>query len=440
MTVEQPTDTRARWKPARLGVIGGGVICGVVAALGLGPAVGAQTPEPVPPAPLAAPQRAFAPVLEQAVDGDLLLVGNSNLLVAGSVTPSTRTVADVDGDQTALCAARLFVPGGCSDNSSSADLDLPAGARVVAARLYVDTTLERNAISVVARLDGPAAGFDYTDLGPTTAGVPKLWEATGTGTIGSLMRQAVWDVTAYVADGGAGTFTVADIVNDRGPSSMPYASWALAVVYEFDPASGIDWATLTPAEQQRFARRSISWHDGFVVQSEGQLDVELAIEVPTPAIPFAKSYHLVAHGNSGSYDNLIFDGQPLGNSASPGNAVAPAGVVVGTDVACNDIGDVFNDSICALGAPVATKAPGPADYTASSGGAISSGSGVDLDISRIPDRYLDAGVTDATISVRSVADRTLAPGLLAVSVDLVPGLVDPATTVPTPTVTTAGTP
>jgi len=313
------------------------------------------------------------------------------------------------------------VPGGCSDNSSSSDLAIPAGARVVAARLYVDTTLARNATSVVARIDGPAEGSDYTDLGPVTPGVPKLWEATGTGIAGALMRQAVWDVTAYVAANGAGTYTVADIVNDPGLSAMPYASWAMAVLYEYDTSSGVALASLPPAEQQPFTARSIAWHDGFVVQTTDDLDLDLTVTVPTPAVPFAKSYHVVAHGGTGAFDNLLLNGQPLGNSNTPGNTPAPTGVVVGDDLACNDITDVFNDSICLLGSPVATKAPGADEYTASTGTRRpSSGSGVDIDVARVPDRYLEAGATDATISILSVADRILAPGLIAVSIDVAP--------------------
>lgn len=427
---------------ARVVPVAGALLAGGLLVLGVATAASAQTaPPPVAPPAVVAPQRAFAPAFEGVVEGDLLLVGNSNLLAAGAVRVSSRNVADVDGDATALCATRLFVPGGCDDNSSSSDLTLPTGARVVEARLYVATTLARNATSVVARLDGPAAAA-AVDLGPTSAGIPKLWEATGTGATGSLMRQAVWDVTDYVAANGGGAYTVADIVNDPGLSAMPYASWALAVVYEFDPSSGVDRAALPPAEQQRFARRAIAWHDGFVVQTADDqtaddLEVDLAIEVPTPAVPFAKSYHLVAHGGSGAFDNLVLNGQPLGNSATPGNAVPPPGVVVGADLACNDVTDVFNDSICVLGTPVATKSPGADEYTASTGArTATSGSGVDIDVSRIPDRYLESAAIEATMGVLSGADRTLAPGLLALSIDLVAPAADPTAA----TTTTAAQP
>ena len=68
------------------------------------------------------------------------MAGNSNLLAAGGWRLAGPQ-ADVDGDTTPLCVGRRYVPAACADNSSSATLDVPAGARVVAARLYVDTTL-----------------------------------------------------------------------------------------------------------------------------------------------------------------------------------------------------------------------------------------------------------------------------------------------------------
>lgn len=405
---------RARTRRGRACVSVG--VAAVAVALLTHPA-SAQEADPDGPAP---PQRAFEAVLEDVVQGDLLLIGNSNLLGAGQWRSPSRSAVDVDGDTTTLCGTRLFAPLGCTDNSSAADLDLPAGARIVHARLYVHTTLSPTVASVVARLDGPADGYDYTDLGPTTPEVPKLWEAAGTGSAGSRMRQAVWDVTDYVGEGGAGAYTVADIVNDRGTARMPYASWALTVAYELDPAGDVDLSGLPPEQAQRFASRAISWHDGFVVQTDGRLDVTLGgLAIPSPTVPFAKSFHVVAHGDTGLYDNLVFNGDPVGNNVTPGDSPPPPGVTVGTDPACNSIADVFNDSICVLGAPVATKNPGPTDYLASSDGRTpTSGTGVDMDVTRLPDRSLDAGATDATLSVLTVADELLAPGLLAVSIDL----------------------
>ena len=99
------------------------------------------------------------------------------------------------------------------------------------------------------------------------------------------MRQAVWDVTDYVAAAGPGSYTVADIATERAGAWLPYASWAIVVAYELDPASGIQLDQLPAAEQQRFAPRAVSWHDGFVVRSEGSVDVPVAGFTVTPGVP-----------------------------------------------------------------------------------------------------------------------------------------------------------
>ena len=80
-------------------------------------------------------------MLVDVLDGDLVMAGNSNLLAAGGWRANGAAAADVDGDQTLLCLGRRYVPAACTDNSSSATVDIPAGARVVHARLYVDSTL-----------------------------------------------------------------------------------------------------------------------------------------------------------------------------------------------------------------------------------------------------------------------------------------------------------
>lgn len=363
----------------------------------------------------------FSPVLVDVLDGDLVMAGNSNLLAAGGWRTDGATAADVDGDATLLCVGRRYVPAACADNSSSAALDIPEGARVVHARLYVDSTLTVAVSPLRVRIDGPAAGYDYTELGPTTSGAPKIYEGSGGGRAQPVMRQAVWDVTDYVAAAGPGTYTVADIMHERAGAWLPYASWAIVVAYELDPDSGVVLAELPAEQQQRFAKRAISWHDGFVVRTDGSVDVPVTGFDVVPGQPmFAKSFHLVAHAQARGADNLLLDGGPIGNNLTPGDAPAPAGVLIGADPACNSTTDVLNDSICVLGSPVETKVPGPADYRSSGDGVTrTSGSAVDIDVIRIPDRYFRAGSTSATLSLRAIG-LPVAPGMLAVSVDLQP--------------------
>jgi large repetitive protein len=389
------------------------VVSALVAAVGT---TAAAQEDPRPPAP-----RPFATVLEQVVPGDLVMAGNSNLLSAGGWRSGDVTVADIDDDSTEMCIIRgLGFPRACADNSSSARLDLPRGARVLEARLYVQSTVAPDVGPLKVRLDAPGRAFRYRELGGATMVAPKLYEAGGGRGDGAPLRQAVWDVTELVARHGAGSYTVADIVSERAAPYLPYASWAIVAAYEFDPASGFGLADLRPAERQRFAERALSWHDGFAYLEEGSVDVPVSgFEIPTAGTVFAKSFHVVGHGQLGESDNLLFNGNPLGNNLTPGDAPPPAGVVIGANPSCNSTTDVQNDTVCVLGTPVASKRPGRRDYLASGDGRTrSSGSGVDIDVLRIPDRYLVPGSTAGSLSVQVTGSDTLAPGMLAVSVDL----------------------
>jgi hypothetical protein len=376
----------------------------------------AQSDDPTPPA-----HRRFRPVLEQVLRGDLVMAGNSNLLSAGGWRQGDITVADVDGDASELCIIRgLGFPRACADNSSSARLDLPTGARVVEARLYVQTTVAPDVGPLRVSLDGPRRPFEYSELGGATRGARKLYEASGGRDGGTSMRQAVWDVTKYVSKHGAGRYTVADIVSERAAPYLPYASWAIVAAYEFDPAAGQRLDALPAEERQRFAPRAVSWYDGFTYLTEGSVPVPVGgFQVPVTGPVFAKSFHVVGHSQNGQPDNLLFNGHPLGNNLTPGDSPPPPGVVLGEHPSCNSTTDVENDTVCVLGTPVASKRPGPRAYLASGDGQTrSSGSGVDLDVIRIPDRYLVPGSTAGVLAVQVTGSDALAPGMLAVSVDL----------------------
>jgi hypothetical protein len=371
------------------------------------------------PTSVAAAEDALTPVVHDVLAGDLVMAGNSNLLSAGGYRAAPDAVADVDGDATALCVGRLYVPAACGENSSSAMPDIPFGGRVVAARLYVNTTLSNVVSPIRVRLDGPAPEYAYTELSAATPGIAKIRESTGTSSSAAVpMRQAVWDLTGYVQSAGGGIYTVADIMFERAGAYLPYASWTIVAAYELDPAADI--AVMSPEQQARFARRAITWDDGFATITSGSVDIAVdGYDVPVGTSVFAKTFHLAAHARHRGPDSLLFAGQPVGNNASPGNAATPTGVFIGTDAACNSTTDVLNDSICVLGSPVATKSPGAADFVTSRDGRTpSSGSGVDFDVNRVPDRYLVAGTTAATLSLQSAGRSPIAVGMLAVSVDL----------------------
>lgn len=411
------------------------VAVALVALLGWSSA-SAQQQDPEPPAATvqeldskAPRERRFRPVLERVVNGDLVMAGNSNLISAGGWRSGAVTVADIDEEPTELCIIRgLGFPRACADNSSSAWLDIPDGARIVAARLYVQTTVAADVGPLRVNLDGPGRRFAYTELGGATLGVRKIYEAAGDGRQGEPLRQAVWDVTKYVRKRGGGSYTVADIVSERAAPFLPYASWAIVAAYELDPRRGPAVATLPPEDQERFAERAVSWYDGFTFLDEGSLSVPVTgFDVPATGGVFAKTFHFVGHGELGRSDNLLFNGNPVGNNLTPGDAPPPEGVEIGANPLCNSTIDVMNDTVCVLGTPVAIKRPGPRHYLASGDGRTrTSGSGVDLDVIRVPDRYLVPGSNTASLSLQVTGRDSLAPGVLAASVDL-PRIAEPTT-------------
>src|SRR4051812_42239853 len=115
-----------RRRGSRFGWLAGFVALAVMSSLAAGwSTVEARRGHPNPSA-----GRPFAAVLERVVRGDLVMAGNSNLLSAGGWRQGPGTVADVDGESSELCIIRgLGIPRACADNSSSARLDLPPGAR-----------------------------------------------------------------------------------------------------------------------------------------------------------------------------------------------------------------------------------------------------------------------------------------------------------------------
>lgn len=343
-------------------------------------------------------------MLQQVVQGDLVLAGNSIRPGADGSEQS-----DVDDDTSVRCVRRTRWWGtACADNSSAAFVDLPPDADVVAARLYVTTSVAPSVGSLRVRLAGPNDGGDERSLDAGSTGhVAQLHQGAH--------RQAVWDVTDFVGDGGAGYYTVADVISEATSDAPAYAAWSIVVAYQLDEE--VDLAALAPELQTRFARRAISWHDGLATTTTavvpGRVDLEVGgFTVPMDRPVFAKSLHIVTPSAAG-FDNVLFDGGPLGNNATPGDAAPPAGVVVGVDPACNSTVDLVNGSICTLGtSAVRPAAATPAEPATPVTAPVST---VDMDVVRIPDRYLRPGATTAVVSV--LAEQGAAVGVLAVSID-----------------------
>jgi hypothetical protein len=369
---------------------------GVVAAVAtvLAPSVGAAwAPEPpAPPSTDAVEPPPLSMVLEQVVDGDLVMVGGT----AQPGPDGTARDVDVDGEVGTMCIDRTTRRGAvCDDNSSSAFLDLPAGAAVIAARLYVSSTLAASVGPLDVRLAGPGDEWGYTELAHQPEVAPRVAELSERG-----HRQAIWDVTEFVRRRGPGDYTVADIVSEP-IAGAEHSAWTIVVVYQL--ANDVDLTQLPPEQQLRFARRAISWHDGLATTAEGPVEVEVGgFTLPMDRPVFAKSAHVVASSAGPGFDNVLFAGGPLGNNATPGDAAPPPGVVIGTDPLCNSTVDIVNGTICTLGTPAGASPVEPV-------------SAVDMDVVRVPDRYLLPGATSAVVSV--AADADVAVSVLAVSID-----------------------
>ena len=299
------------------------------------------------------------------------------------------TAADVDGDSTSLCAYRGG-PGSsffdvlrlnawrCADNSSSADVDLPAGARVVAARLYVETSAPRRTSARSGWRSTGLARASTTDsgLGPARRHPPPRPPGSSTTTTttitttatsrprrptprspprpprrprlrrhrrrpsrrsctrrsaatgdGAALRQAVWDLTGYVAADGR-----RHLHRRRHRQRAGRAVAAVRLVGDrrrlrARPAVGLDGIAPSnstgspPGSSRGTTASSTSMPDRSTSRSTAS--------TPRPAPTFGKTIHVVAHGRRGRSDNLLFDDGPLGNNNSPGDAPAPAGVVLG---------------------------------------------------------------------------------------------------------------
>ena len=334
--------------------------------------------------------------------------------------------ADVDGDAQPLCIGRAVrPPAACADNSSSAALDVPAGARVVARPAVRATSRVGRRRSAARPPRRPGDGFDYTELGAATPGSPSSPRDRRPGRSAPTLRQAVWDVTDYVSQAGAGTYTVADIVNERAGAFLPYASWAIVAAYELDPAADVAVAALTPEAQQRFARRAdlvarrLRRRGRRLRRGAGQrlrrrrrparCSPRASTSSPTPAR---------------GAENLLFDGGPLGNNVTPGDAAPPAGVVLGDrpGVQQHHRRPQRHD-LRRSARPSPTKAPGPTDVPR-----VGGRRDADVRLGRRHGRRSAsrtatsvAGATSATLRAATPSATTpVAAGMLAVSVDLPP--------------------
>ena len=318
------------------------VAVALVSLLAVGWSSASAQQDPEPPAATvqeldskAPAERRFRPVLEQVVRGDLVMAGNSNLLSAGGWREGDVTVADVDGDASELCIIRgLGFPRACADNSSSARLDIPDGARVVEARLYVQTTVAPDVGPLRVRLDGPGRPFAYTELGGATLGVRKLYEAAAAGRRRARRCARRCGTSPSTSPSAAPARTPSPTSSPSGPRrTCPYASWAIVAAYEFDPRRGQRARRRCRVEErQRFAAaRRVVVRRVHLPRRRAPVEVPVSgFDDPDDrAASSPRASTSSATASTATPDNLLFNGNPLGNNLTPGDAPPPAGVVIG---------------------------------------------------------------------------------------------------------------
>ncbi|MCB1584479.1 MAG: DUF11 domain-containing protein, partial [Xanthomonadales bacterium] len=173
--------------------------------------------------------RAYTPRFSTNDFGNIALVGNGLLTCdAGNANCGDIQSGTVSGGNYQQMAYINVDVGAGFSNSSSADLNLPAGSTVLFAGLYWggrDDENEANRGTIQMR--EPGAG-SYSAVNATV-----IDTFTTQGAAGSRPYQAFADVTSRVQAAGNGTYFVGDLSAETGNDGLGfYGGWSLTVIYK----------------------------------------------------------------------------------------------------------------------------------------------------------------------------------------------------------------
>ncbi|GLW74579.1 hypothetical protein Kpho02_68770 [Kitasatospora phosalacinea] len=214
-------------------------VAGLLVPLAAAPAVpaalrGAGTQRPIGP----------DPAVSLLAHGGLTMAANSVLTCDPSDGSPCNDTEGSNNNRTRYVKSDPNAPG---DNASAADLVLPAGAKVLSARLYwqfnsVNTSTAGGHSGDIARGDRVSwkvpGSSSYEQL---TADTYDWFDQQTGGTPTLLAGAGVKDVTAQVRAAGPGSYTVADLQACDGRSSSAdgggsnvgcWGGWSLVVAYE----------------------------------------------------------------------------------------------------------------------------------------------------------------------------------------------------------------
>ena len=223
------------------------------------------------------------------------------------------TYVDVDTDSTTF-------------NSSSADLNLPSGSKILFAGLYWGGTIINSNRNKVL-LQTPKSGYKQI-----TATTVYDGSSMNSGTEYQESYQGFANVTADVQAGGNGTYTLANVQTTSGQVNR-WGGWSLVVAYS------------NPSEDPRNLTVFDGYSNVYTGNSQVTFDISGFITPPFGTVK-AKLGAIVYDGDRGfTGDNLNFRSPPT--------------AATGTNIinAANPINDVFNSSISYLGSDVTTKNP-----------------------------------------------------------------------------------
>jgi hypothetical protein len=183
---------------------------------------------------LAAPAQAadtpFSSRFAQTVRGDISAVGNTLLTcpvaTAGCTDAQNGVGATLNNNSWNMVAVN---DAGGTTNSSSATVTLPAGADVLWAGLYWSADTSAGTAGSAAPSPGAKGTVSFKVPGGSYASISAVGADVLTSSPRPSRYRAFRDVTALVAAGGAGAYSVADVQTGTGQDR--YAGWALFVAY-----------------------------------------------------------------------------------------------------------------------------------------------------------------------------------------------------------------
>ncbi|TDR16878.1 Ig-like domain-containing protein, partial [Marinicella litoralis] len=258
------------------------------------------------------------------VNGNVTLVGNTLFTCAAGgdcAQVQAGTTPGLNGRAMIFVDVDPSAPGSFA-NSSTADLNLPAGSTVLYAGLYWggrsgETTASRGTIY----MKPPGVGATWNTVTAT-----QIDTFVTDGAVGSRPYQAFANVTTQVAAAGNGTYSVGGMTAATGNDGTGfYGGWALAILYEDN--------------NQTFKRLNL--FDG-AQRVSGITTVSVNVTglvTPTTAGFETNVGALVWEGdNSLTGDSFVFEGNTLNRTLNPSN-------------------DFWNSSITDSNSHVTTKNP-----------------------------------------------------------------------------------